>query len=55
MHPYLRQAIAQSHIDELAREAERRRIVTRSTAPTRHVRLARHRRSLRPRPAPARG
>ncbi len=50
MHPYLRQAIAQSHIDELARDAERRRIGARSAAPARRRRLTRRRLSLRPAP-----
>lgn len=33
MHPYLKQAIAQSHIDDLHRDAQRRRMVRRADAP----------------------
>jgi hypothetical protein len=50
MHPYLRQAIAESHLDELTRSAERRRLGVRSTAPGRRLRPFRSRLSARPGP-----
>ncbi|HWC86695.1 MAG TPA: hypothetical protein VG388_09150 [Solirubrobacteraceae bacterium] len=48
MHPYIRQAIAQAHIDELNRVAARRRTVGRTEGPLRHPKLARRRPTLRP-------
>jgi hypothetical protein len=44
MHPYLRQALAQSHIDELTRRAAQRRIVGRLDAPAGRLEHARQHR-----------
>lgn len=51
MHPYLEQAIAKSHTDDLHRLAARRRIVASVDKPGGRVKLRRHR--VRPRPVPA--
>jgi hypothetical protein len=45
MHPYLRQAIAQAHLDDLERRAARRRTRSQFGAPARRLRVARVRRS----------
>jgi hypothetical protein len=54
VHPYFKQAMAQSHIDELHRQAARRRIGARRDAPRGGVKLGWRRRASQPRPA-ARG
>jgi hypothetical protein len=52
VHPYLKQAMAQSHIDELHREAARRQIVARREEPRGGVKLGWRRRASQPRRAP---
>lgn len=48
MHPYLRQAIAQAHADDLNRDAVRRRFATGLDARVNRFKVPRRRVTLRP-------